>query len=352
MSPHKSHEELAEEFATFFFDQIEKIHIKFKTIPAYQPKTAITLLTKFSPITKDKIYKEIMEIKNKSCELDIICTSVFKQLLPVCIDTISQIVSLLLTSGNFCMPWKTAIVRPLVKKTGLELIHKNYYPISNLRFISKLVEQYMLKQLLDHCSKFNLLSDSQSAYRQNDSKETSLLKMVSDIQWGMENQEITTIIILDLSAAFDTVDHDILLTVLKTHFGIGGEVIKWFENYLRLRYFKIYINGHCSSSKELKFSISQGSCSETNIFTCYCALIADTTPDSITINGFADDQSIGKNYTATDKNQEIRTKEKLETTVTNIKYWMDTVHLKLNSDKTEYIKFGQGNSYKSQQIHH
>ena len=57
--------------------------------------------------------------------------------------------------------------------------------------------------------------------------ETSLLKMVSDILWGMENQEITTVI-LDLSAAFDMVDHDIL-TVLKNHFGIDGEALKWFE---------------------------------------------------------------------------------------------------------------------------
>ena len=60
----------------------------------------------------------------------------------------------------------------------------------------------------------------------------SLLKMANDILWGMENQEITTVVILDLSAAFDTVNHDILLTVLKNHFGIDEGAIKWFENYI------------------------------------------------------------------------------------------------------------------------
>ena len=62
--------------------------------------------------------------------------------------------------------------------------------------------------------------------------------MVNDILWGMENQEITTVVILDLSAAFDTVKHYILLTVLKNNFGIDGEAIKWFENYFIPRSFK------------------------------------------------------------------------------------------------------------------
>ena len=98
----KSPEELVEEFATFLSEKIGKIHDKFKTILAYQPKMIDTpLLTKFSPLTKDKIYKEIMEMKNMSCEPDTICPSVLKQLLPVCIDTIIEIVNLSLTSGNF-----------------------------------------------------------------------------------------------------------------------------------------------------------------------------------------------------------------------------------------------------------
>ena len=72
--------------------------------------------------------------------------------------------------------------------------------------------------------------------------------MVIDILWEMENQEIMTVVMLDLSAAIDTVNHDILITVLRNHFGIDGEAIEWFENYLRPRYFKLCIDGHYSSS--------------------------------------------------------------------------------------------------------
>ena len=147
-------------------------------------------------------------------------------------------------------------------------------------------------------------------------------------------------VIFDLSAAFDTVNYDILLTMFKTHLGIDRKVIKWFGNYVKPRYFKVCIDGHYSSSKELKFSVPQGSCSGDSVFTCYCALITDIIPDTISINGFADNHSIRKKYKASNRNKEIRIKEELETTVPNIKNWMDTMHLKLNSDKTEYITFG------------
>ena len=97
------------------------------------------------------------------------------------------------------------------------------------------------------------------------------------------------------------------------------KAIKWLANYLRRRYFKICIEGHYSSSKELKVSVPQGSCSGANIFTCCSALITDIIADTITINGFVDDHLIRKKYKASTRDQEIRTKEELETTVTNIK---------------------------------
>ena len=109
----RSPEQLVEAFVTFFLEKIEKT-CRFKTIPAYQTKMKDTpLITKFSLLTKDKIYNEIMEMKNKSCEFDTICTSVLKQQLSVCIDTILQIVNLSLTSGDFFCNGKQQIVQPL-----------------------------------------------------------------------------------------------------------------------------------------------------------------------------------------------------------------------------------------------
>ena len=90
----------------------------------------------------------------------------------------------------------------------------------------------MLKQLLQHCEDNHLLPNFQSAYRANYSTETSLVKMVNDILWSMEQRHIMTAVFLDLSAAFDTVDHDILLSILNKQFGICGKALKWFDSYL------------------------------------------------------------------------------------------------------------------------
>ena len=87
-----------------------------------------------------------MKMRNKHCELDIIPINTLKQILDACLPVITQIVNLSLTNGEFCEDWKIAVVKPLLKKPGLDLISKNYRPILNLPFISKLVEKCMLKQ--------------------------------------------------------------------------------------------------------------------------------------------------------------------------------------------------------------
>ena len=110
---------------------------------------------------------------------------------------------------------KTAIVRPLLKKIELELIHSNYRPVSNLPFLSKCLEQCALTQFNDHCRKHNLMLDYQFAYKENYSCEIALLKIVDGILWSMENGEVVASMALDLLVAFDTVDHQILLSVLQ-----------------------------------------------------------------------------------------------------------------------------------------
>ena len=156
-----------------------------------------------------------MRMKNKHCKLDTIPMSILKQILEACLPAITQIVNMSLTNGEFCENWKFAVVKPLLKKPGLNLISKNYRPISNLPFISKLVEKCMLQQLMEHCKNHNLLPDFQSAYWKHYSTETSLIRLTNDILWSMERQHITSLSILDLSAAFNTVDHDILLHILE-----------------------------------------------------------------------------------------------------------------------------------------
>ena len=93
----------------------------------------------------------------------------------------------------------------------------------------------MLTQFNRHCEDNQLMSYYQSAYRSNYSCETSPVKHVSDILWDFENQNVVALVALDLSAAFDTVDHEVLLDVLSTRFGVSGSAYNWLSSYLRPR---------------------------------------------------------------------------------------------------------------------
>ena len=156
----------------------------------------------------------INEMPNKYCGLDPVPFTVFKKLAPYLKSEITTLVNLSLSHGVFAESWKTSIVKPLLKKIGLDLIFKNYRPVSNLKFLAKLVEKCMLLQFNEHCSLNPLLPSYQSAYSIFFSCKTSLFKLADNLLNGMENQRVSALVVIDLSAAFNTVDHNILLDVL------------------------------------------------------------------------------------------------------------------------------------------
>ena len=171
---------------------------------------------------------------------------------------LTKLVNVSLQNGVFSQKWKVAIVNPLLKKLGMELISSSYRPISNLKFVSKLVESCAMDRLNKHCFYNRLIPDYQSAYRRFYSCETSVLKLVNDILWGMECQEISSLIVCNLSAAFDTVDHLLLLDILSNKFGVGGTALNWFDSYLHPRSLQVMIGKEFSSERDLPLSVPQG----------------------------------------------------------------------------------------------
>ena len=129
--------------------------------------------------------------------------------------------------------FKQAIVTPLLKKPGLDQSDpSNYRPISNLNNISKLLERLFLFRFQSHVSNSPNFNPLQSAYRRFQSTETSLLNTLDQVYTAADSSQPTILVSLDLSAAFDTIDHHILLTRLQTGFGISGSVINWIRSYL------------------------------------------------------------------------------------------------------------------------
>ena len=240
-------------------------------------------------MSKDQEQRLVMRTKAKSCELDPIPTTLVMNILPSILPEITKIITLSLLSGTILQNWKTAIVTPLLKGQGMELL--NYRPISNLPYIAKLVKKAMLEQINLHCNVHSLLLDYQSVYRENRSCETVLLKFTNDLLWSMERKNVTAMIGLDLSAAFNTVDHKVLLTTLQSNFGIKGMTFKWFKNNLALRDMTVKIERSYSERKELTFCIPQGFCSGVYLFNMSSSTISEEVDPGLSIIAFADDHA-------------------------------------------------------------
>ena len=136
---------------------------------------------------------------------------------------------------------------------------KDYRPVSGLCFMSKLVERVVAKQLMSHINKNKLDNPHQSAYKPGHSAETALLSIKNEVHLSLAHGEPMALVLLDLSAAFDTIDHNILLGYLKSWFGVGGTVLKWFASYLSDRCQSIKIGSTLSELSKLIYGIPQGS---------------------------------------------------------------------------------------------
>ena len=178
---------LAEQFRKFFLNKIISIRKLFHNIPPYETwQDTVPRLDKFSTISEADLKTIINKMPNKLCHLDILKTSTLKKVIVVCIPAISKVINLSLEKGGFYINWKPAVVKPLIKSRQKDTIQSNYWPVSNLSFISKVVEKWDLEQFNKHCDDHDLLPENQSAYRKYYSCETSLLRITNDILWNME----------------------------------------------------------------------------------------------------------------------------------------------------------------------
>ena len=156
----------------------------------------------------------------------------------------------------------------------------------------------------------------------------------------MERKQIMSTAFLDLSAAFDTVDHDLLLEILEKQFGIHQRALHWYDSYLRPRSFRVCVGESYSDQKKLTFSVPQGSASSANLFTAYSSSYSKIIEHTLSLQGFADGHFIKLVFEPSQENAENDAIRELEKAMLLTKSWMDCMRLKMNPDKTEFILFG------------
>ena len=298
MPPGNSDLDLANTFADHFMNKIQKIRDALSSADIYDPsktpRVNIPEFKCFESMSQEEVLRVINAMPTKSCETDPVPTKLFKQLAPRIIKNNTELINLSLTKGIFVEDWKLATIRPLLKKIGLDLTVGNYCPVSNLMFLSKLF-----------------------AYRQGYSCETALLRLVNDVLWSLERGNATHFIAIDLSVVFDTVDHNILLQVLRYKFNICGKALTWFGTYLCPRGCRVNVGKEYSSNRDLTCSVPQGSIWGPVLYLAYASTFPKAIPNqdncgcTLDLYGYADDHSVKNEFKVcktnhTDENASVR----------------------------------------------
>ena len=294
---HESKKGLADRFVTFFSDKIAKIRNSFSssdslTLP---PPPDVPNFSCFKQVSQEEIRKIIMKSTTKSCLLDPWPTFLVKECIDILLPSITRLVNCSLSEGVVPHEFKKAIVTPLIKKSSLPPNDlKNYRPVSGLGFISKLVERVVASQLNDHVSLNGLENVRQSAYKLGHSTESALLSIKNDVHLAFAKGEATAVILLDQSAAFDTIDHDTLLNSLSSWFGVSGVVLDWFKSYLSDRVQCIKIGSILSDPKKLLYGVPQGSVLGPILFSLYTTPLSKVIRNhpGISFQFYADDTQL------------------------------------------------------------
>jgi hypothetical protein len=349
---HSSASDLANQFLDFFEDKVSKIHADLRAAQDnkvandindnFKAPECATLLESLAPVTEEVVQKLISRFPAKSCSLDPIPTCLLKSCIDVLLPVVTSIVNLSMSTSRMPTSMKKAVVTPLLKKPNLDAeLLKNYRPVSNLSFISKLIERVVAIHLSDHLMTNNLEEVMQSAYKPHHSTETALIKVHNDILRAVDRGQCVLLVLLDLSAAFDTVSHDTLITRLTDRFGITGDALRWFRSYLTDRKQCVSIQGSLSKSVILSSGVPQGSVLGPKLFTGYSAPLGDIMRQNETdFHLYADDSQLHRAFTPTLSGDLNAASSHIVECVTDIKAWMADNSLKLNDDKTEFMCIG------------
>ncbi|CAB4036308.1 Hypothetical predicted protein, partial [Paramuricea clavata] len=313
---------LANSFSDFFTQKIVKIRgdiedeLLSKNIenPIPDADSCPYEFHTFREVGKDEVLHLIQRIATKSCSLDplpvVMLNHCFKDILPVVV----RIINLSLESGTMPDSLKIAVVQPLLKKYNLSYEEFcSFRPISNLKFVSKSIEKAVAVQLTDYLTENHLHEKFQSAYKPCHSTETALLRVQNDILQALDNGDSVILVLLDLSAAFDTVDHLMLLTRLSKRFGIRGRVLDWLTSYLTSRKLFIRVEGTDSLLSDLDCGVPQGSVLGPLLYSLYTAPLADVARrHNLRFHFFSDDGQLYIAFKTNDRDDLISSKIRME----------------------------------------
>ena len=349
--------DLANRFASFFTEKVKKIrnnldsqvHAKQsvtngisgyeETLQADVSLSDAGKLTELRPVSEEECLVLLKKLSNKCCLLDPVPTWLVKGN-PACFVTfMTNVINVSFKSGCFPDLLKEAIVSPVIKKQNLDPnVLQNYRPVSNIKVMAKVVEMAAASRLTEHLNSCGLTEKFQSAYKPLHSTESALLRVKNDFIAAIDNHRAVLLVMLDLSAAFDTIDHNIFVHRLKQEFSISDTALDWFSSYLRNRTNRVCIYGASSATHIMEFGFPQGSIMGPIGYSLYTHPVGKILRNSnISYHIYADDTQLYVTFDHRTPGAYDAAINKLQTCIAQIKDWMLYNKLQLNQSKTEFF---------------
>ncbi len=324
----------------FFTNKTKTISSQFSPPLTQDPQptrsTAQTPIFSFCPLTEAEVSKLLLSSHPTTCPLDPIPSHLLQAISPTLLPALTHIINTSLLTGIFPTAFKQARVTPLLKIPTLNTsLLENYRPVSLLPFIAKTLERVVFNQVSLFLSQNNKLDAKQSGFRSGHSTETALLSVTEALRIAKADSKSSVLILLDLSAAFDTVNHQILLSTLSS-LDITGIPLCWFESYLTGRSFKVAWGREVSKAHKLVTGVPQGSVLGPLLFSTYTTSLAPIIQaHGFSYHFYADDTQLYLSFRPDDPTVAAG----ISGCLADISAWMKEHHLQLNLAKTELLVF-------------
>ena len=340
---------LANQFNSYFSNKVQTIHDSIPPSSSIVREQVTPLpalssqseghLNCFQETNIDELRRIIVKHGVMVGPEDLLTPYLIKNHLDVLLPHFVNLVNLSLSTSS-CDGIKEAHIVPILKSINLDKeMFNNFRPVSLLSFISKLTERVVHMRINSHLDSNSLNNNSQYGYKKHHGCDTMILKLIDDIFVAVDKKFGVVMLIIDLSAAFDTVDHRLLLNMLQFKYRITGSALAWLKSFLTGRLQRVKIGNSLSDPLLVLFGVAQGSILGPLLFNLYCSSINEVFKScGFDCMGYADDNLGFRLFSA--RSSLSACLFSVPNCIRAVKEWTDNHFLKINTSKTQLMVFG------------